>query len=379
MMPQKRVVAEIITDLSIGGAEIMLCSLLSRLDRDRFQPFVITFLDGCLRQEIESQSIPVFLIRARRRSVGIKPLRDLARLIRELQPDLIHGWMYHGSLAAFLSRLFLFRKIPLIWSIHSSTHLLSRKNKLTAMIIKLEAFLSYFPSAIHYVSPAIAQQHEALGFSRKKTVVIPNAIDTERFVPSEQSRTIIRELLNLPSDIILIGLIGSYRPIKDHATYLQAASLLIKRHPDVHFILAGSGINWNNEILRETIIRLKLTNNIHLLGQRSDIPLITAGLDIACSTSLAESFSLSVAEAMSCGVACVATEGANPILIKSGCGLVVSQKNPQELEAAWHDLIERGDEGRRELGKNARQRIERDFSLHKVIQSYEKLYDKVLA
>src|SRR4028119_712907 len=100
-----------------------------------------------------------------------------------------------------------------------------------------------------------------------------------------------------------------YHAMKDQANFLRAAALLLKEHPDVHFILAGQGIERENQTLYELIRELGISQQTHLLGERNDMPCLTAALDIASlSSSYGEGFPLAVGEAMSCAVPCVVTD-----------------------------------------------------------------------
>src|SRR5258708_5946120 len=91
----------IINDVSIGGAEMMLYKLLSQVNRERFDPIVVALRNrGQLHRRIEALDVPVHNVAMR---LGIPTPTSCWRLIRlmgRLKPDLIQGWMYHGSLAS---------------------------------------------------------------------------------------------------------------------------------------------------------------------------------------------------------------------------------------------------------------------------------------
>lgn len=129
--PVRRVVLHVITGLRTGGAEKMLCRLLSVLDRRHWNPVVISLTDGSEPEAwLREQGIPVYCL-------GMRPGRlpspvlcaRLIRLVRRIQPDLIHGWMYHANLAAGLAGYFLRSGTPVIWSIHHSIGVLPAEKK----------------------------------------------------------------------------------------------------------------------------------------------------------------------------------------------------------------------------------------------------------
>ena len=109
----------IISDLSIGGAEMMLYKLLAETDRERFEPVVISLIDrGALRERIEALGIAVHTTRIKPAWPSLRGLWRLVRLMRRLKPELVVGWMYHSCLAAQVARIFLPERTPVVWSIH---------------------------------------------------------------------------------------------------------------------------------------------------------------------------------------------------------------------------------------------------------------------
>jgi glycosyltransferase involved in cell wall biosynthesis len=223
-------------------------------------------------------------------------------------------------------------------------------------------------------------QHEALGYDKKNGCVIFNTVPTSLFVPSEAARADIRAELGLPENAFMIGLVCRYHPMKDHANFLQAAAHLLQEYPDIHFALVGTGVVKENESLYQTIEQLGISHRTHLLGERSDMPRITAALDIASSASAyGEGWPLIVGEAMSCGVPCTVTDVGDSGLIVGNTGWVVPPKNPEALAKAWQESIELGSQGREKLGKAARTRIIESFALDAVVSEYEALYESVIA
>jgi glycosyltransferase involved in cell wall biosynthesis len=77
---------------------------------------------------------------------------------------------------------------------------------------------------------------DLIEFTPRQWLVIPNGSDTQEFVPDPAARREVREDLGLPTEALLIGMVARFEPLKDHGTLLQAAGLLGRRWPDVHFI-----------------------------------------------------------------------------------------------------------------------------------------------
>lgn len=371
----------IIADLSIGGAEMMLYKLLSEMNRERFDPVVISLMDsGELRERIEVLGIPVYTASMRPGMPTPASIWQLVRLVRQLNPDLIQGWMSHSNLAAQLASIFASGRVPVLWNIRQSLYSLSYEKPLTAAAIKLCAQLSNWPTKILNNSRASAVQHEAIGYRSDKTLVIPDGFNTDLFAPSVEARRSIRLELGVAEDSVLVGLVGRYHPMKDHANFLYAAQLLLKKYPEAQFVLSGKRIDLRNEALCKLIHDSRIVGRTHLLGERHDMPHLFAALDIASSSSAYdEGFPNAIGEAMSCGVPCVVTDVGDSAWMVGETGRVVPPRDSEALANAWRELIELGPGGREALGRAARARVMEYFSLRSVVAQYETLYENVIA
>lgn len=378
--PERIRIIHIINDLNIGGAEMMLCKLLSEADRKRFDLVVVSLRNrGQLNRRIGALGIPVYSVAMRLPLPTPTSCWRLIRLIRRLDPDLIQGWMYHGNLAAQIAGTFAPRPVTVVWNVRQSLSGLNYEKWSTAAVIRLCARLSNLPSKIIYNSRIAAAQHGAIGYQLQNSVVIPNGFITNQFTPSLEARRSVRTELGVAEDALLIGQVSRYHPVKDHGNFLHAAKILLRTHPDVQFVLCGENINWVNPILCGLINELKLAERIHLLDQRQDMARITAALDIAVSSSCAESFPNVIGEAMSCGVPCVVTDVSDLVWILGDTGRVVPPRNAQALAEGMRELVELGLEGRAALGKAARERVIKHFPLREIESLYEALYEDVLA
>ena len=287
--------------------------------------------------------------------------------------------MYHGDLIGGLAAKLSGRSL-VVWGIRNTDLSPERTKRSTILTARACARLSnWLPEKIVVCSEASQKVHIKMGYRAEKMVVIANGFDLELFRPDPQARVSVRDELGIPAHTLLIGLVARFDPQKDHWNFIQAASLLQVTHPEVHYLLCGGGITWENQELSDLIKASNLGDNVHLLGLRDDVPRLTAALDIASTSSVGESFPNVVGEAMSCAVPCVVTDAGDSAFIVGETGLVVSPKDPQALANAWRYLVEMPSSEKDNLGFAARQRVAKYFNLPAVVSSYERLYKNILA
>jgi len=322
--------------LHAEGAQMMLYKLLSRMEQKRFDAAVVSLSGGGpLAEELVRMGIPVH-------SINMKPglptpaaFIRLVRKIRQIKPDLIQGWMYHGNLAAQLAAAFAPARVPVLWNIRGSHFALKNEKPVTAATVWLNAKLSSLPAKIINNSEVSAFGHEQrLGYNANNHIIIPNGFDTSVYVPSAEARSSVRAELAVAKDALLIALFARFHPVKDHTSFLRAASLLLKNHPEVHFILSGKGVDSSNDYLRDLATHLGISSQVHLLGERGDMPRLAAAMDIVSLTSHAEGFPNVIGEAMSCGVPCAVTDAGDSGRIVGSTGRVVAPGNVSALAGA---------------------------------------------
>jgi glycosyltransferase involved in cell wall biosynthesis len=107
------------------------------------------------------------------------------------------------------------------------------------------------------------------------------------------------------------------------------------------------------------------------------MPRLTAAFDIACVSSSSEGFPNVIGEAMSCEIPCVVTDVGDSALIVGQTGRVVPPRDSKALAAGLRELIDLGREGRRQIGRTARQRVKELYDLPDIVRRYENLYEEL--
>jgi glycosyltransferase involved in cell wall biosynthesis len=372
-------VVHIITGLDIGGAEGMLARLLDAFGR-RFDSHVVSLTtEGAMAEQMRRAGATVHTLLMKRNNVP-NPfmLFRLVRLLRQIKPQIVQTWLYHADLlGSIAARLAGVERIA--WNIRAGE--LSREAKMTTRgAMRLCAMLSgWLPQAIVCCSEAARAIHQERGYDRDRFVVIPNGFDLGRFKPDENARLAVRREHSIPSDAPLIGLIARFDPQKNHELFFAATRQLRETYPSAHYLLAGRNVDASNPHIGRWMDEAGVAPVTRLLGERIDIPRLTAALDIATSCSTwGEAFSNTLGEALACGVPCVSTNVGDAALIVGTAGRTIAPDDAAALATAWKDLLALSPVQRKGLGEMARARIAR-YEIGVVAKRYTDLYESLAA
>lgn len=368
-------VLHIITDLYVGGAEILLHRLLQANLGIASQEVVSLTAPGPMSSRIRELGVPVHALGMRRELPSPFKVLTLARIIRNSRADVIQTWMYHADLLGGLAAK-VTGTAKIVWGIHSSTLDVASTRRRTRATVAACARLSHLvPDRIICVSRAGRDLHVRAGYAPGKFVVIPNGFDLQHFRPDERARRDMRAELRVDDDTVLIGLIARVAPQKDHANFVRAGRALVQRAPRVRFLLSGEGATRENHELVRLIADAGLLDRFLLLGLRDDIARVMNALDVGTlSSAFGEAFPLAIGEAMACGVPCVVTDLGDCAFLVGDTGRVVRTHDPHALAGAWEELVKLGPDGRRQLGLAARTRIATRFEFYRMAAQYKEVY-----
>ncbi|HXZ82854.1 MAG TPA: glycosyltransferase, partial [Acidimicrobiales bacterium] len=352
-----------------GGAEVALHKLLAAQRGAVEDVRVVSLLEvGPVGARIEGLGIPVVTLGMRPGRPGLAALARLLRVLRRERPQLVQTWMYHADLLGGVAARLL--GIPVVWGVRQGK-LGPGDKRLTRLARRVCAsFSRWMPTAIVCNSHASVEIHVEAGYSRGKFVHIPNGFDLSRFRPDPELRAALRSDLRIPAGAPVVGLVARYHPHKDHATFIRAAARVRERRPDVHFVLCGTGIDWDNPELCRLIDHLSLRPAFHLLGRRDDVERVYPGLDVACLSSATESFPNVLGEAMACGVPCVATDCGEVRELIGDTGRVVPPRDPPALADGMIELLDLDPRVRQVLGVGARERVKATYDIEAVARRF---------
>lgn len=362
---------------------MMLYKLIAHTNRHRFESIVIALDEKQgLAEKISAHGVSVHFLNMRNNLLSSWRILQLARLLRSLQPDIVQGWMYHGSLAASLANSVLSNRYPVLWNIRQSLYNINREKRPTQWVIRLAAKQSGQAERIIYNSWLSAEQHAINGFEDRRSQVIANGFDLRIFTATKPyHRESIRQELGIPRDALVIGMFAHYHPMKNHALFLEAAHLLCTQRQDTHFILAGNQVTKDNADITRLTKRYPVSaNRLHLLGERRDIPALLNALDIfSLTSSHGEGFPNVIGEAMACGIPCIATDVGDTPRIIGRTGQILQEATPSSLAFAWLEWINAGKVWRQEMGQQAMRRIHKHYNIRAITNQYQDLYQEVAA
>ena len=298
----------LVRSLEYGGAERQLVVLARALSERGHLVSVVTFYSGGpLEAELRRAGTHVRSLEKTGRWDLTSLAVRLRRVIREERPDVLHGYLGTPNIAATMISPF-FPGLRIVWGERASNMDLSHYDWLSRLSSVACCALSRFPDLLIVNSRAGREHAIRRGYPAQKMVVVPNGIDTERFRPDPIARRRLRHEWNVSDAEQLVGLVSRLDPVKDHRTFLLAASVVAKMRADVRFVCVGDGDPEYRRAMHELVEALGLAGRVTWIAAQSDVTAVYNALDISCSSSASEGFPNAVGEAMACGVPCVATD-----------------------------------------------------------------------
>jgi len=355
----------------IGGGETHVLDLVKELDKKYFEPYVLSFTDGPMVQELKKLNIPCEVIYTEK-PFDFRIWKKVKKLMKSLHIDLLHA---HGTRA--LSNSFWAAKklrTPIIytvhgWSFHRNDSPLKYRLKLWS-----ESFLTKQSGCVINVS--ISNQNDGINkFDMKRSVVIYNGINHEKFSLKNSFKD-IRTSFKIPKHKLLVGYIARFTDQKDPNTMIEAIKLALEQNNSLMFLMVGDG---ELKTSTEKLIHIhKLEDKVIFTGFRTDIPDILNAIDIYCLPSLWEGLPIGLLEAMAMGKAVIATavDGTKEIIQNEVNGVLIDVKSPKELA----DHIVRLSSNRSDihtLGEHAKQFVKKVFDIKKMTKSTENVYTKM--
>lgn len=344
----------VITDLELGGTPTVVKELATRLSP--FASIQVACLkpNGPTGEEIASRGIKVHSLAIRRVTELASAVRLLSSLVTEGQFDTLFSFLLHANFVA--SRVCVgLPKLRCFQSIQTTQH--------------RPRWHWWVQSQIHHAAERIVVPSESVAnraversrVPREKIVVIPNAVDAERYATVQR--------VPAPDDRFRVGFVGRLDPVKNVQDLISALTFL---PPHVRLEVHGDGAM--RESLVAHVARLGLVDRVTFHGATRDPREAYANMDVLVLPSSAEGFGLVLIEAMASRVPVIGTDvdGIRDVISADQNGLLIPAGKPQSIAGAITRIMSEP-ALRNSLIATAQHEVGRRFSWEPVIEQYRKV------
>jgi glycosyltransferase involved in cell wall biosynthesis len=207
--------------------------------------------------------------------------------------------------------------------------------------------------------------------------VIYNGIEKNGICKVNGVRSAVRREAGLTDQDLMVLAVGRMDPIKDFKTLIRAFALVARQLPQAWLWIAGGGeATYQQELIR--LAAQEGADRIRFLGACRDVDALLEACDLFVLSSITEATSMTILEAMAAGRAVVATRtGGNPeIVIDQETGMLVPVGDVSGMSIAIVQLL-KDTEGRKRMGQNGQERIQKHFSKEEAFLKYRDLYRSV--
>lgn len=363
-------VVEFIPRLVDGGAETLVKDYVQLIDKNRFQLAVMTLwsgVDSANEKSIRESGVVFYSIygktsklkRAFHKAFGeIYVPFKMKKMFKNFNPNVMH---IHLALINYTKLCGdVLNKIKLVYTCHSLPSLLLDNKR------KKEG------DAVRYLLNSSGIQLIALHDDMKKdidkmfninsTCVIHNAINLERFMSVQETKTSIRNSLGIRENAFVLGHVGRFSAQKNHRKIINIFNTILKEEKEAHLLLVGDG-ETKSEI-GSLAQELNIYESITFLEKRNDIPRLMKAMDAFVFPSLFEGLGIVVIEAQAAGLKCVVSDKVPSEAFVSSNIITLSNNDD---DSVWAEQILRGH------GLQRKNRLI-DYDMKNEIKKLENLY-----
>lgn len=366
-------VLECIRQGQIGGGESHLLSLVDNLDKEQFEPIVLSFTEGPMVERLRAIQIDTTVIYTER-PFDISRWSAVKKFIADKKPDLVHahGTRANSNVLWAAHQL----KLPVIYTVHGWSFHPDQPYLLRNIRVWGERYLT--SRSDQCISVSDSNRQSGLRYIPSfRSEVITNGIDLRRFNPQGRFAN-IRAELGIGPDKLLLLFIARFTGHKQPLSLIRAFQKAVAINPQLHLLMVGEGDE--REEATRMISDMKLQQQITLSPFRQDVPDVLAAADIFILPSLWEGLPIGLLEAMAMGKTVIATnvDGSREVVQDEVNGLLI---DPRELVDNLVQAIGRlaGDQELcLKLAAGAVKSVNEKFSAAEMTRRTEELYHRLL-
>jgi glycosyltransferase involved in cell wall biosynthesis len=227
------------------------------------------------------------------------------------------------------------------------------------------------------ISSAVTRELvDRVGLDAGRVRLIPSAVDSRLYRPDTHARARLDTELGVAPDAFAIGVVAQLIPRKGHEHLFACLPEVVARHPSITVLCFGRGPEKRR--LERAIARGGLERHVKLVGFHDALERLMPGLDLLVHPAEREGLGLALLEAMSSGVAVVATAvgGIVDVVENETTGLLAPARSRSALAAAIARLVT-NDRERRALAEAGRARVLERFTIDAMIDSHLEVYADV--
>ena len=372
---QKLDILFICNSLDLGGAEKILYEIIKDITLYKKEIICLTG-KGYYSKLLENEGIKITYCNLQKNLFDFLKIIKIYRFILNKEPKVIHSFLYHSDvIASILGKLTFTKKI--IWSVHHD-FIKSDNTFLRNIQVRFLSIISNFlPNKIIYCSKESLENHVKIGYSKNKSIVINNGICTKKFNPRKRNYFKIRKLLGIKKDSFLIGHIARFHPDKGHNILLKSLKLLKQGDENFKCLMIGTNVDKKNIKLNKKIKNNNLEDNIILYGETKFPQNLINAFDINVISSISESSSLVLLEAMASGVPTLSTNVGEIRKIIGKSGWIVKNKSSKELAEKLKFII-KNNYTLKEKSLLTRKIILKKYSKSEMLKKYNLTYNLYL-
>jgi glycosyltransferase involved in cell wall biosynthesis len=354
-----------ITSLGVGGAERLLVSLADCYVALGHEVTLVYF-HGEAELRPSDPKVKICNLEMHRSPLSvIKAMWRLRQLIREHKPDVVNSHLVHANI---LTRLL--RVVNPMPRLVSSAHNTNEEGRMRFLAYRLTDRLADMSTNVSDEAVKAFEQQGALRPGRM--VTIQNGIDTAAltFVSDARARVLTELSLNEATPLLLA--VGRLWEQKDYPNLLRAFSHLAISPELPHLVIVGDG-PLRGELV-EMAESLGISDRLHFLGLRHDVADLLSACDFYVMSSAWEGLPMVILEAMACQCFVVATDCGGIRSVLGETGFVVPTQNSEALASALERSLQLPNDERKNMGRAARERVVKHFSLKTTAERYLSVY-----
>ena len=357
----------------LGGAEKNLCDIVLNLNRKRFTPYVVVFKGGDVSSYLAERGIAV-IENGVTKLISLHSLVkawELYRLFRREHIDVVVT--YHHDADIFGSIVGALTGVPVISSRRDMGYQLTKKH--IWFYRRFGSLFSHFITVSNAVKNKIMRRE---GISAEKITTIYNGIDSDLFNHDDfVKKQALRSELGLSSDMMTIGMVASFRPIKGQHYLVEAIESMKEWHGKIQIVVIGYNDTDYFRTVTRKINNAGLERQFFFPGARDDIPDLLSLFDIFVISSVNEGFSNAIIEAMAAGIPVVAADsgGNREAVVHDQTGLLFHPCDSVALAKALTTLLN-NKSLLKKFAKAGKKRVQEKFTLDKMIAANEIVYQK---